>query len=232
MQSVLDCHTSPHRLMNERVIMSKKENKCISVDALNKYYKKQDSLADEVAIEIGDGIVVHVKKSITANQFVTAVAAGVASCFDDDEYLPWLKDIAYMHAVLVAFTDIDFDGVDVESEFFLVTATDVYDKVLDKVNENQLFIFENAFEEQLQARVDKINSTREKELNEALSMLKFVTQKYNEVSLVFKEVMGSDLSEIISIFSKNAESLKASVSALAEDFSKYIAEQGDSDGSV
>lgn len=214
------------------IIMNNKENKRISVDALNKYYKKQDSLADEVAIEIGDGIVVHVKKNITANQFATAVAAGVASCFADDEYLPWLKDIAYMHAVLVAFTDIDFDGVDVESEFFLVTATDVYDKVLDKVNENQLFIFENAFEEQLQARVDKINSTREKELNEALSMLKFVTQKYNEVSIVFKEVMGSDLSEIISVFSKNAESLKASVSALAEDFSKYIAEQGDSNGSV
>ena len=214
------------------IIMNNKENKRISVDALNKYYKKQDSSVGEVTIEIGDGIVIHVRESITANQFVTAVAAGVASCFDDDEYLPWLKDIAYMHAVLVAFTDIDFDGVDVESEFFLVTATDVYDKVLDKVNENQLFIFENAFEEQLQARVDKINSTREKELNEALSMLKFVTQKYNEVSLVFKEVMGSDLSEIISVFSKNAESLKASVSALAEDFSKYIAEQGDSDDSV
>ena len=206
------------------IIMNNKENKRISVDALNKYYKKQDSSVGEVTIEIGDGIVIHVRESITENQFVTAVEAGVASCFADDEYLPWLKDVAYMHAVLVAFTDIDFDEADMESEFFLMTATDVYDKVLDKVNENQLFIFENAFEEQLQARVDKINSTREKELNEALSMLKFVTQKYNEVSLVFKEVMGSDLSEIISVFSKNAESLKASVSALAEDFSKYIAE--------
>ena len=214
------------------IIMNNKENKRISVDALNKYYKKQDSSVGEVTIEIGDGIVIHVRENITANQFVTAVEAGVVSCFADDEYLPWLKDVAYMHAVLVAFTDIDFDEADMESEFFLMTATDVYDKVLDKVNENQLFIFENAFEEQLQARVDKINSTREKELNEALSMLKFVTQKYNEVSLVFKEVMGSDLSEIISVFSKNAESLKASVSALAEDFSKYIAEQGDSDGSV
>ena len=212
--------------------MNNKENKRISVDALNKYYKKQGSSVGEVTIEIGDGIAIHVRENITANQFVTAVEAGVAYCFADDEYLPWLKDVAYMHAVLVAFTDIDFDEADMESEFFLMTATDVYDKVLDKVNENQLFIFENAFEEQLQARVDKINSTREKELNEALSMLKFVTQKYNEVSLVFKEVMGSDLSEIISVFSKNAESLKASVSALAEDFSKYIAEQGDSDGSV
>lgn len=214
------------------IIMNNKENKRISVDALNKYYKKQDSSVGEVTIEIGGGIAIHVRENITANQFVTAVEAGVASCFADDEYLPWLKDVAYMHAVLVAFTDIDFDEADMESEFFLMTATDVYDKVLDKVNENQLFIFENAFEEQLQARVDKINSTREKELNEALSMLKFVTQKYNEVSLVFKEVMGSDLSEIISVFSKNAESLKASVSALAEDFSKYVSEQGDSDDSV
>lgn len=214
------------------ITMNNEENKRISVDALNKYYKKQDSSVGEVTIEIGDGIVIHVRESITANQFVTAVAAGVASCFADDEYLPWLKDVAYMHAVLVAFTDIDFDEADMESEFFLMTATDVYDKVLDKVNENQLFIFENAFEEQLQARIDKINSTREKELNEALSMLKFVTQKYNEVSLVFKEIMGSDLSEIISVFSKNAESLKASVSALAEDFSKYIAEQGDNNGGV
>lgn len=214
------------------IIMNNKENKRISVDALNKYYKKQDSSVGEVTIEIGDGIAIRVRENITANQFVTAVEAGVASCFADDEYLPWLKDVAYMHAVLVAFTDIDFDESDMESEFFLMTATDVYDKVLDKVNENQLFIFENAFEEQLQARVDKINSTREKELNEALSMLKFVTQKYNEVSLVFKEVMGSDLSEIISVFSKNAESLKASVSALAEDFSKYVSEQGDSDDSV
>ena len=58
------------------------------------------------------------------------------------------------------------------------------------------------------------------------------TQKYNEVSLVFKEIMGSDLSEIISAFSKNAESLKASVSALAEDFSKYVAEQGGSGDSI
>ena len=214
------------------IIMNNKENKRISVDALNKYYKKQGISVGEVTIEIGDGIAIHVRENITANQFVTAVEAGVASCFADDEYLPWLKDVAYMHAVLVAFTDIDFDEADMESEFFLMTATDVYDKVLDKVNENQLFIFENAFEEQLQARVDKINSTREKELNEALSMLKFVTQKYNEVSLVFKEVMGSDLSEIISVFSKNAESLKASVSALAEDFSKYVSEQGDSDDSV
>lgn len=212
--------------------MNNKENKRISVDALNKYFNEQDNSANEMAIEAGDGIVVRVKKNITANQFVAAVAAGVDSCFDDDEYLPWLKDIAYMHAVLVAFTDIDFDEADAESEFFLVTATDIYDKVLDNVNENQLFILENAFEEYLQARIDKINNTRERELNEALSMLKFVTQKYNEVSVVFKEVMGSDLSEIISVFSKNAESLKASVSALAEDFSKYIAEQGDSGDSV
>lgn len=232
MQFASGCHILLRRLTNERVIMSKKENKCISVDALNKYFKGQDNSANETAIEIGDEVVFHVKKNITANQFVAAVAAGVDSCFDDDEYLPWLKDIAYMHTVLVAFTDIDFDEADVESEFFLVTVTDVYDKVLDNVNENQLFIFENAFEEQLQARINKINSTRERELNEALSMLKFVTQKYNEVSLVFKEVMGSDLSEIISVFSKNAESLKASVGALAENFSKYIAEQGDNGDSV
>lgn len=214
------------------ITMNNEENKRISVDALNKYFKEQDNSANETAIEIGDGIVFHVKKNITVNQFVAAVEAGVTSCFADGEYLPWIKDIAYMHAVLVAFTDIDFDEAGTESEFFLVTATDVYDKVLDKVNENQLFIFENAFENQLQARIDKINSTREKELNEALSMLKFVAQKYNEVSLVFKEIMGSDLSEIISVFSKNAESLKASVSALAEDFSKYVAEQGDSGDSV
>lgn len=214
------------------ITMNNEENKRISVDALNKYFKEQDNSANETAIEIGDGIVFNVKKNITVNQFIAAVEAGVASCFADGEYLPWLKDIAYMHAVLVAFTDIDFNEASTESEFFLVTATDVYDKVLDKVNENQLFIFENAFENQLQARIDKINSTREKELNEALSMLKFVTQKYNEVSLVFKEVMGSDLSEIISVFSKNAESLKASVSALAEDLSKYVAEQGDSGDSV
>ena len=212
--------------------MNNKENKRISVDALNKYFKEQDNSANETAIEIGDGIVFHVKKNITVNQFVAVVEAGVTSCFADGEYIPWIKDIAYMHAVLVAFTDIDFDEAGIESEFLLVTATDIYDKVLDKVNENQLFIFENAFENQLQARIDKINSTREKELNEALSMLKFVTQKYNEVSLVFKEIMGSDLSEIISVFSKNAESLKASVSALAEDFSKYIAEQGDNNGGV
>jgi len=214
------------------IIMNNEENKRISVDALNKYFKEQDNSPNDIVVEIGDGIMFRVKKSITADQFAAAVEAGISSCFANDEYLPWLKDVAYMHAVLVAFTDIDFDEADVESEFFLMTATDVYDKVLDKVDENQLFIFENAFEEQLQARIDKINSTREKELNEALLMLKFVTQKYNEVSLVFKEIMGSDLSEIISAFSKNAESLKASVSALAEDFSKYVAEQGGSGDSI
>lgn len=74
--------------------MNNKENKRISVDALNKYYKKQDSSVGEVTIEIGDGIAIHVRENITANQFVTAVEAGVASCFADDEYLPWLKDVA------------------------------------------------------------------------------------------------------------------------------------------
>ena len=59
-----------------------------------------------------------------------------------------------------------------------------------------------------------------------------IRDRYNEVALAFKEIMGSDLSEIISAVSKNADSLKASVSSVAEDFSKYIAEQGDNNGGV
>lgn len=49
-----------------------------------------------------------------------------------------------------------------ESEFFLMTATDVYDKVLDKVNENQLFIFENAFEEQLRRVLIRLTAQERK----------------------------------------------------------------------
>lgn len=210
--------------------MDKNENKRVSIDALNKCYAKQCCESISTTIELC-GMQIHVKKSVPVSQFAAGIMTGVNLCFDGGEYIPWIKDTAYMYSTIITFTDIEFN-MDMEDEFFLLTVTKVFNDINGVINCTQSRMFEKAFNEQLKARLDKIKCAREEELDEALGVLRSVAQKYNEVAAVFKEIMGSDLSDIVSTFSKNAGALKESVGLLKEEFDKYISEQGDIGESV
>lgn len=212
--------------------MDKNENKRVDINVLNKCYVQNTADKNMIKVDVSESVHFYIMKSISVDLFASAVTAAVNSCFDKKgDYIPWMKDIALMHAVLNVFTNIDV-GSDLGEEFFALTVTNLYDIVTKQINQLQLSLLQNAFEEGLLARLGEINCAREKELDEALTMLRFITQKYNEVAVVFKEVMGADLSTIVTGLKENAGRLSESVKVLKDEFDKYLMSQGDTNEGV
>ena len=89
--------------------MTKKtENKHVSVNTFEKYYKSVAK--DPIEIFFGEGdnkMIVHVKPLLDMGTFASVVDSVTSTCFDEDgKYIAWARDISFMHFVIAAYTDI------------------------------------------------------------------------------------------------------------------------------
>ena len=60
--------------------------------------------------------------------------------------------------------------------------------------------------------MEENNSSREQELDRALTMLNLITQKYYEIGTIFNEVMGDDMKALMEKLRDHAKDVSGEVS--------------------
>ena len=92
---------------------------------------EEDNNPVKLALKAGDvDLTAQVVRSIGLDKFASAVESAATSCFNEDgEYVPWMEDVAFGHAVISAYTNIERpDGL---HQFFdFIIHTDVLDRVV------------------------------------------------------------------------------------------------------
>lgn len=183
----------------------------------------KDALAEtvdkpvELTFEKGnEKITVLVRPLLDLNTFASAVENTASSCFDGTgRYISWMRDIAFMHAVVAAYTNVELP-TDLHDEFELLTGTTLYEKVVDVVDEFQFMMLKKAVERRIHNTLEEQNSSREQELDRALAMLNFITQKYNEIGTIFNEIMGDEMQELMEKLRDHANDVTDEVKAIRE----------------
>lgn len=183
----------------------------------------KDSIAEtadkpmELTLQNGDNkISVLVRPFLDLNTFASAVESAVSSCFDEEgKYISWMRDIAFMHAVVAAYTNIELP-IDLHDEFELLTGTTLYMDVVDVVDEFQFIMLKKAVERKIHNTLEEQNSSREQELDRALAMLNFITQKYNEIGAIFNEIMGDEMQMLMEKLRDHANDVTDEVAAIRE----------------
>ena len=183
----------------------------------------KDSIAEtadkpiELTFQNGENkISVLVRPFLDLNTFASAVESAVSSCFDEEgKYIPWMRDIALMHVVVSAYTNLELPG-DLHELFDLLSYTNIFGKVLDVVDQFQFDMLKRAVERRVRNTLEELNSSREQELDRALAMLNFITQKYNEIGVVFNEMMGDETIQLMEKLKEHANDVTDEVQAIRE----------------
>lgn len=195
------------------------ENK-VPVDQVGKYidaFVQSDCQPVDVELE-KDGVkmTIQVKPVVGLDTFASAVENAAASCFDEaDKYVPWMRDIAFAYSVIVAYTNIEVPE-DLNDLFALLTGTDIYSHIVGAIDENQLAMLDRAIRRKIRHILDEQNSSREQELDRALAMLNFITQKYNEIGMIFNEIMGDDMKALMEKLQDHAYDVSSEVAEIKE----------------
>ena len=196
----------------------------------------KDSIAEtadkpiELTFQNGENkICVLVRPFLDLNTFASAVESAVSSCFDGaGRYISWMKDIAFMHAVVAAYTNIELP-TDLHDVFELLTGAKLYKEVINAIDSFQFKMLKDAIDRRIEITLDEQNSSREQELDRALAMLNFITQKYNEIGVIFNEIMGDDMQELMEKLRDHASDVTDEVNKIKEklDLNEYSDEGGD-----
>lgn len=199
--------------------MNKFENK-VPVDQVSMYtnaFIKEDCKPVDVVLGKDDAkITIQVRPVVDLSTFASAVENAAASCFDEDgKYVPWMRDIAFGYSVIAAYTNVEIPD-DLNDLFALLTGTDIYYNVVNAIDENQLAMLDHAIRRKVKHILDEQNSAREQELDRALAMLNFITQKYNEIGMIFNEIMGEDMQVLMEKLRDHAQDVSGEVEEIKE----------------
>lgn len=171
----------------------------------------------ELSLKAGDvDITAQVMRRIGLDAFASAVESAASSCFNEDgENVPWMVDVAFRHAVLSAYTNIELPD-DLHELFDFVMNTDVVDRVVARIDSDQFEMLSVAVHRKIRNTLKERYSAREQELDRALAMLNFITQKYNEIGIIFGEIMGDDMKELMEKLRDTARDVTGEVSEIKE----------------
>ena len=178
---------------------------------------EEDNKPVELTLKAGDvDITAQVVRSIGLDKFASAVESSATSCFNEDgEYVPWMEDVAFGHAVLSAYTNIELPD-DLHELFDFIINTDVLDRVVTIIDSDQFERLVTAVRRKIHITLKERYSAREQELDRALAMLNFITQKYNEIGMIFNEIMGDDMKELMEKLRDTARDVSGEVGEIKE----------------
>lgn len=199
--------------------MAKKtENSSAAVSTFERYYK---SIAkDPVEIVFGEGaakMTVQVKPLLDIGTFASVVDSVANTCFDEDgKYIAWVRDVAFMHSVIAAYTNLSLP-TNFKKEFDLLMGTDVYHKVVDVVNKYQFAMLRKAVADKINATTGENNCSRKQELDRVLAMLNLITQMCQQFGTIFTEITGSDMQAIMEKLQSGAQDISREVATIKDD---------------
>jgi len=197
--------------------MSKKnDNTRVSVNSFEKYYKTFDNGTHEVELsKDACKLVFHVRPCVNLTELGSACMTIAESCFKDKQYRAWFREYATRRTVIDTYTDIRMPE-DVNRAFDFIMGTDVYEGVVSNIDEDQYTMLITAVDEQIDALIEQYNSSREQELDEALTMLRIVAQKYNELIVLCNEIAGDEIKGLAARLQESAKDVTDEVAAVRE----------------
>ncbi len=155
-------------------------NKKMSVKTMNDICKMQDTSPAKVTVTFGeDSVDITVKRILNFKETCDFINQCVFACFDEDVYLPHLRDFAFLKGLLLAYTDCKLPA-DEEDQYKLLFSlpSDFYSKIYGVIDKPQLNSLKNSIN-------DAILFEREKLL------------KKNPLSTALEKMM-SDLGALVS----------------------------------
>lgn len=193
-----------------------KEDSRVSVNTFEKYYKSYNH--DDTTVTVSNGeaeMSFVVRHAVDLSTFGSAVVAAAKGCFKDGEYCAWMRDYAIRHVVIATYTNIRLPE-NPNKEFCFLMGTNVYDSVVEKIDPIQLDMLVVAVDEQIEEMAAKNNSSREQELDQAITMLNLVVQKYNEIIALLNSIMGDDIKQLAERLQNSAHDVTDEVAAVRE----------------
>lgn len=146
------------------------------------------------------GSVFNVTEWIPFEKMLTFVNATADSCFTlEDEYVPQVSKFAFMSNVIDFYTDIELPS-DLDERYKLVMLTDLYDAVVENVNEQQIEELRDGVARLVEFKLAVNTSVVNKQIADATAVLKSLADACGS----FTDTMNADaVKEVIAALNNN-----------------------------
>lgn len=133
-------------------------NKKMSVKTMSDICKMQDTSPVKISIPVGeDSVEITVKRLLSFKEACDFINHCVFACFDEDLYLPQLRDFAFLKGLLLAYTDCKLPS-DEEEQYKLLFSlpSDFYSKIYNVIDKPQLNSLKNSISDAIAFERDKL----------------------------------------------------------------------------
>lgn len=156
------------------------------------------------------GIVFNVTEWIPFDKVLSFVNATAESCFTlDDEYVPQVDKFAFMSNVIDFYTDINLPD-DLDERYKLVMLTDLYDAVIENVNERQIEELRDGVARLVEYKLSVNTCVVNKQIADATATLKALADTCG----TFTETMNTDaMKEVVAALNNNTADRNALIAA-------------------
>lgn len=196
-----------------------------AINRYNKVFKNEGWF--NVSLE-KDGIELRykVKPRLSLQEFGETVMQIANTCFNNGEYRAWIRDYAMRYAIVNAYTNIEL-GDDTNGNYSFLMNTDIFESVVSYLDSDQFDALITAVDEQIDALADQYNSARKRELDEAITMIRSVQQKYNNVMVMLNEIAGDEIRGLAKQLQDSARDVTDEVAVIREAQAKAEASKGE-----
>lgn len=209
------------------------KTKQVSFNSLKKIIQCQ-SLDNKTSLlfDVGDNenIEVEVTKLLSTQDSVDFVESVSNAVFIDGVYTPSLYNLVYSKAILAFYTNIKVNDINSDLLNEIVYNTDIMDKIIDVINEIQMYHLESAITNAINHRCKELLSVNESATNhliqevsekskEQSEQVKTLIETFSEIGKAFDGIDQNKLMEMLeTISNKDEDKIVNSVMDYREKF--------------
>lgn len=191
--------------------MSNKKSGTTSIRALEKAV--HDDLNAVHKIE-WRGMEIEIREGISLQEVTILVEGVVRACFDeDDNYRPEVQPFVLKDLTIGVFTNIALPS-DSNKRYAIIRDTDLFQTVVEYINEEQFYCIKDAIDERIQYRCQMNISTLSSQVNEVVSTLSDLSK---QIESMFSGVTSEDLQRLVGAMSNGEIDATKLMSAYLEE---------------
>lgn len=139
------------------------------------------------------GYELHIMYLVPYRVLVTLTQKIADNCFDEDgNYLPETLDYSVRATVVATYTNVQLPD-DIEEQYYMLYATDLWQTVIDSISAEQFSIIQNCVIERIRTRNETNRAMFEKELRSAMDLLSGMSL---QVADLFSGISKEDLAAL------------------------------------
>lgn len=153
-----------------------------------------------------------VSPTIGLKEFAATVNSIIDTCFDDDIYIPWVKECAERVYIISAYTDIALPQ-DGEQWFYIVSNTDIYNKVIELVDSDQIASLKSSVDDGIKCRLSDRWAVMRQEVAQALNTVTGLSEQYTQALKEINDFTSTELKDFIKQVVQSPEKTEAGIHA-------------------